>query len=121
MIGRESTPGARQCASREKERRAFLDGAEQEMIRLRGYPLTTEERAQAEAEALRLYPEPAVSADPYDVAGGFFAPGPASEEELACPACGHCWYTDGYADTGRWWPVNEDDALCPVCGVEGEL
>lgn len=59
MIGRESTPGARQRASREKERRAFLDGAEAEMVRLRGYPLTAEERAQAQREAQRLYPEPA--------------------------------------------------------------
>lgn len=43
---------------REIERRAFVEGAATEMLALRGYPLSADERAGVEAEAARLYPEP---------------------------------------------------------------
>lgn len=43
---------------REIERRAFVEGAATEMLALRGYPLSEEERAGVEMEAARLYPEP---------------------------------------------------------------
>ena len=43
------------------------------------------------------------------------------EVELACPACGHCWWADCLEDRfGRPLPESEDDAYCPCCGVEGE-
>jgi hypothetical protein len=46
-------------------------------------------------------------------------PGPVDEErELACPACGHCWYADGGEEYGVWFPADEESAYCPRCGVE---
>jgi hypothetical protein len=47
--------------------------------------------------------------------------GPDDEErELACPACGHCWYADGREEYGVWFPADEDSAYCPRCGVEND-
>jgi hypothetical protein len=45
-------------------------------------------------------------------------PGPVKERELACPACGHCWYADGREEYGVWFPADEESAYCPRCGVE---
>lgn len=45
---------------REIERRAFVEGAATEMLALRGYPLSEEERGGVEAEAAKLYPEPEI-------------------------------------------------------------
>lgn len=43
---------------REIERRAYIEGADSGLIEVRGYGLTDYERAQVEAEAAALYPEP---------------------------------------------------------------
>lgn len=59
-----------------------------------------------------------MSADPFGPGGYFLRPGPVTEEELTCPACGHCWYADGYMETGRWWLVDDNDLYCPECGFE---
>lgn len=41
---------------------AFMEGAEAEMIALRGYGLTAEERENAEREAISLYGGPEIEA-----------------------------------------------------------
>ena len=46
--------------------------------------------------------------------------GSVEEIELACPACGHCWYADAHREYGFVELESEDDLYCPVCGVEGE-